>query len=350
MEGDYVGERPYQLAAYLRFASISMALYDIFESAPRTWKYTREQWNAPQITLSFLLFLLIQFISIAAISLSNFGFFYSHFTQRLCDHYFLVPPICKVLQSVVSQVILGFRAFNLSKRSKPVGWLLLIILIATTTMEGLTTLQHRTPFVDPVHPGLHSRKIDALGAWTYYAVVIIYDLTTTLICMFYLLKYKPISDPSFAKVTRMMFYDGIGYFTALTAVNILNLVLFRASLDIQTAASSLGYAAIWIMAKRLIIHLHVKLEISLQRRQGSFGSRSNSDRSVSEMIETPYGPKSPSASLELTIPDFDIDGIEAETDWEDQTPHFQVEKIVQIERRARPVYPLEEDSSGGDFS
>ncbi|KAF8995471.1 hypothetical protein BDQ17DRAFT_1365656 [Cyathus striatus] len=75
-----------------------------------------------------------------------------------------------------------------------------------------------------------------------------------------------------------MLYDGLGYLVMLTAVNILNLVLYRTSRDVQNAGlvnvvfttvtdinhaittlrASLGYCVSWIMSQRLLIHLHSK--------------------------------------------------------------------------------------------
>ncbi|EIM82071.1 uncharacterized protein STEHIDRAFT_161422 [Stereum hirsutum FP-91666 SS1] len=52
----------------------------------------------------------------------------------------------------------------------------------------------------------------------------------------YLLRYRPHS-PAMSRVIKVLLYDGLVYFVALTAVNILNLILYRASnISIQTAA------------------------------------------------------------------------------------------------------------------
>ncbi|KAJ3880031.1 hypothetical protein F5051DRAFT_400886 [Lentinula edodes] len=351
MDGDYISQSSYQLTTYLRIASVSIALYDFLETAPSTCRYIREQWNAPHMTASFSLFLLIQFTSIATLALSNVGYFYSHFTERSCSHYYLIPSIFKVIQSTVSQIILGLRAFNLSRRSRLVGGSLLVLLIAATALEGLTNLYHRTAVLDPQFGNCRGVfQIIHLGAWIYYVVAIIYDLTTSTICMVYLNKYKTASNSFFAKVTRMMFYDGIGYFTALTCVNILNLVIYRASQDIQTAAASLGYCMTWIMSKRLIIHLH---EISMKRRIDTAADAASSSSqsissvySVSHVVRTQFKPKASTVSLDLTIPDFDLEDVELGTDWaEDGSAHVRVEKTVQVERRSRMVYELGDDSN-----
>ncbi|KAJ3988841.1 hypothetical protein F5890DRAFT_1550152 [Lentinula detonsa] len=328
MDGDNLSESSYQATAYLRIASVSIALYDFLETAPSTWRYTREQWNAPRMTVSFTLFLLIQL-----------GLSISTFFNELMDPF--------------------LKSYN-QRYLKP-SW-----VFAAAALEGLTNLYHRTVCESPsfflcfipLNPDSKFIKgncrgvfqIEHLGAWIYYVVAIIYDLATSTICMIYLYKYKAASNSFFAKVTRMMFYDGVGYFTALTCVNILNLVIYRASQEIQTAAASLGYCVTWIMSKRLIIHLH---EVSMKRRidtvanaATSSSQSTSSEFSSSHEIRTHVKARSPTASLDLTIPDFDMEDMEAGLDWveDGNVSHVRSEKTVQVERRPRAVYELGDDS------
>ncbi|KAJ3824636.1 hypothetical protein F5878DRAFT_607802 [Lentinula raphanica] len=355
MDGDYLSQSSYQTAVYLRIASLTIALHDYLETIPNTLRYTQEQWKSPRMTISFVLFLFIQFTSIATLVLSNVGYFYTHFTEHSCSHYYLIPSIFKVIQSTVSQTILGFRAFNLSRRSRMIGISLLALSIATTALEGLTNLYHRTPVIDPQYGncrGVFQIEHTGFGEWIYYVVAIIYDLATSTVCMIYLHNYKTASNSFFAKVTRMMFYDGIGYFTALTCVNITNLIIYRASQDTQTAAASLGYCMTWIMSKRLIIHLH---EVSVQRRNDdtvadseitSDEQTASSEFRTDEIAETQAkAVRTAAASLELTIPDFDLDDVDGGDDWSENgsIQRVRVEKTVQIERRPRNVYEFEDD-------
>ncbi|KAE9386378.1 hypothetical protein BT96DRAFT_981760 [Gymnopus androsaceus JB14] len=349
MEDDIYSSSAYQTTAYLRIASISIAVYDLLETAPSTWRYAQEQWNTHRITISFVLFLLIQFTSILALTLSNFGFFFSAFTERACAHFYIVPSILKVVQSTVSQAILGLRAFNLSRRSRPVGWTLLGILLAVTALQWFTTLHQRTPVVDVNFVCcLGVFQIQYFGAWTYYVIAITYDLTTTTISMIFLFKYKTMatSNSVFSKVAKMMLYDGIGYFSALTAVNILNLIIYRASQDLQTSAASLGYTVTWIMSKRLIIHLH---EVTVERRNEdidapTFSQSLTEPPSVPSQV-IPQQPKASSVSLDLTILEFEEDALDTGTDWPDDIGvEIRVEKVVQVQRRPRALYELEDHS------
>ncbi|KAJ3922845.1 hypothetical protein F5877DRAFT_63736 [Lentinula edodes] len=194
-------------------------------------------------------------------------------------------------------------------------------------------------------------QIMHLGAWIYYVVAIIYDLTTSTICMVYLNKYKTASN-SFDKnlFSDRMFYDGIGYFTALTCVNILNLVIYRASQDIQTAAGS----TMKCLSRILYDVDHVQTphhpftclsEISMKRRIDTAADAASSSTSQSISSVYSFKPKASTVSLDLTIPDFDLEDVELGTDWaEDGSAHVRVEKTVQVERRSRMVYELGDDS------
>jgi len=157
------------------------------------------------------------------------------------------------------------------------------------------------------------------------------------------------SNSVFSKVARMMLYDGIGYFAALTAVNILNLIIYRASQDLQTSAASLGYTVTWIMSKRLIIHLH---EVSVERRNEdvdapTFSQSLTEPPSITSKV-IPQQSKAPSVSLDLTIPEFEEDALDTGTDWPDDIgAQIRVEKVVQVQRRPRALYELEDYSRWG---
>ncbi|KAJ3761829.1 hypothetical protein EV360DRAFT_37099, partial [Lentinula raphanica] len=116
--------------------------------------------------------------------------------------------------------------------------------------------------------------------------------------------------------------------------------------------ASLGYCMTWIMSKRLIIHLH---EVSVQRRNDdtvadseitSDEQTASSEFRTDEIAETQAkAVRTAAASLELTIPDFDLDDVDGGDDWSENgsIQRVRVEKTVQIERRPRNVYEFEDD-------
>uniref|UniRef100_A0A0W0FWN6 Uncharacterized protein n=1 Tax=Moniliophthora roreri TaxID=221103 RepID=A0A0W0FWN6_MONRR len=212
----------------------------------------------------------------------------------------------------------------------------------------------------------------SLTAWIYYMVAIIYDLGTTAISVTYLLKHQ-FSSPStmLARLTKMMLYDGIGYFVFLTIINCANLIIYHADPDIQTAwlvihfvhratltdtgaiSASLGYTATYIFSQRLLLSLY---EVSSERRaqtiDGTYtiSQTISSARAVNQAMRSQFEPKGSFAdSLQLTNPDFQLDTLEA-AHADDVNVQVRVERTVTVERRHRKTYELENYSHSGTSS
>ncbi|KDR75305.1 hypothetical protein GALMADRAFT_249322 [Galerina marginata CBS 339.88] len=287
----------FTIAAYMRVTSLAIAAYDYLETQPTAWRFYKEHWQSRRLTISAVLFSFLRFLSIATLTISNVGFFYSKFTPRTCGHFYLLPPAFKVVQAMVTQAILGIRAFNLSRRSKVIGWALLSLYCSACVLQWIVTLYQRTPVVGDVHTSCRAvNQVKKLGAYIFYAVAIVYDVTTTSISVWYLLKYKLTSTNSvMSKLTRMMLYDGIGYLVVLTGVNIVNVVLFKTSQDIQTAAASLAYCVSWIMSQRLLIHLYdasrERREESLDGAEVTITKNIATARDVSRVVRTQFDQK-----------------------------------------------------------
>lgn len=256
----------FSIAAYMRVTSIAIAGYDYLETQPTAWRFYKEHWQSRRWTISLILFSLLRFTSFAVLTISSVGFFYSSFTKETCGRFYLLPPVFKVIQTMVTQAILGVRAFNLSRRSRVVGWLLITVYTVACILQWVTTLYQRTPKVGEPHANCRAvNQAKQLGAYLFYAIAIMYDVLSTTMSIFYLLKYKFTTKNSvMSKLARMMLYDGLGYLLVLTGINILNLILYKTSADIQTAGASLGYCVSWIMSQRLLIHLY---DASRERRE-----------------------------------------------------------------------------------
>ncbi|KAJ7078844.1 hypothetical protein B0H15DRAFT_859491 [Mycena belliarum] len=343
------GTTSYEITAYMRVASLAIALYDCMQTLPFSVRMWREQLRARHLTLSFVLFVLLRYISIVTLIVSNTGFFCKTFTPISCRHYFLFPSIFKVLQAMVSQAILGIRAYNLSRKSAKIGIALSIIYIISCTLEGLTTLYKR----EMVYHGncASASPHGPYGGWIHYAVALIYDFTTTVFCVVFLLRLKPSSDSIMARVSTMMLVDGVWYLVALAMVNSLNVGFYRASPignEIQTAAASLGYAVTWIMSQKLLIHLH---DASVERRNESVAAAATvtryitSAREVSRAIRSQFESKN-ERDHDLTVPDFDVESVRSGRSLpEDVDVEVRVERTVRIEReRDRRAYELEDYS------
>jgi len=342
----------YEISAYLRVASLAIASYDYLQTLPFELRMWRRAWKGRQFPLSSTLFLLIRYTSILVLTLSNFSFFYSGFDREGCRRFYLIPALFKVVQSMVSQAILGLRAYNLSRKSGSIGYALLLFYFVASSLEWLSSVQNRTMvFTDPIgNCGSHS-STSAWGAWVSYVVAIIYNFVTTVVCIFFLLRLKTSTGSMMSRVTRMMLVDGIGYFVALTGINFVNLLFNRLpslTLEVQqTAAASLGYCVTWIMSQRLLIHLY---EVSVERRNESIGAAFTitqhiaAARDVSHAIRSQFESKT-GRGFDLTVPDFDLESAyyaAPETE-KDAEVHVRIERTVRTERMPR-VYNLEDYS------
>ncbi|KAJ7502846.1 hypothetical protein B0H11DRAFT_606166 [Mycena galericulata] len=359
------GSASYDISAYMRVASLAIACYDYMQTIPFEYR----MWRGHHLTLSFTLFFLIRYTSILVLTVSNLGFFSSQFTIASCRKYYIIPSVFKVVQTMVSQsvlgeslcsratswsnarLILGFRAYNLSRKSVSIGRALIAIYIMACALEWVTTLYGRQMVYEPTLRNCASRSPRGLlGGWVHYAVSVLYDFITSVICVVFLLRLKSSNASIMVKVTKMMLVDGVWYFVALAMVNFLNLGFYRAtpeedSVELQTAAASLGYTVTWIMSQRLIIHLH---EASVERRNDSIGAAITitqpftSAREVSRAIRSQFESKD-GMGLDLTVPDFDLDSIQSVpvTNEDVEGVQVRIERTVRMERTPR-VYELED--------
>ncbi|KAJ7209626.1 hypothetical protein GGX14DRAFT_499016 [Mycena pura] len=345
------------LSGYMRVGSLAIASYDYLQTMPFEWRTSREHWRGRRLTLPFILFFLLRYTSILVLTVSNIGFFYTHFTHASCAKYYMIPSVFKVLQAMVSQAILVFRAYSLSRKSAQIGYVLLVIYIISCTFSWVSTLYARRKVsvlcnqvsvcvLIFVRSCASSSPHTALGGWVHYAVAIVYDFITSAFCVVSLLQIKASSTSIMTRVTKMMLADGVWYFMALALVNALNLAFYRAAPiadEVQTAAASLGYCVTWIMSQKLLIHLH---DASVERRNESINAavtitqKLSSAREVSRAIRSQFESKN-GMGLDLTVPDFDLEAELSEGKLQEE-----VDVQVRIERTVRMepvpvVYELE---------
>lgn len=240
---------------YLRIASISIALYDYVITLPAEWRFYRSQPSIFHLSIACILFILIRYVSIVVMLLSNYGYFATNITPEICQHYFILAPIFKVLQTMVSQVIIGFRTWNIARRNRRIGLTLVLLFLTAVTLEWFTNMFDRIPVTDEPGNCTPGNAGKTLSAWLYYVTAMMYDLVILTISTTHLLQYDVLSN-RLERIVRVLMYDGIGYLVVLTGSNVLNIVLYRES-DIQTqsAGASIGYAVTWIMSQRILIHL-----------------------------------------------------------------------------------------------
>jgi hypothetical protein len=249
------------VANNLRIASISIAAYDYLITLPAEYRLYK---NSSKRSLGFILFVLIRYTSMIVIIVSNTGFFYKHFSANTCAHYFHLAPFFKVSQVMVSQAILGIRTYNIAQRNVWIGRILIPTYLIAVVFQWFTDLHDRFPQMTNGNctPG-SSHPHQPISAWTFYLTAMLYDclvLSISTVCLF---QVKAAAASAGSKMLKILMYDVLGYFVALTAVNMVNVFLYRgAPTSIQSSGASLGYAITWIMSQRILIHLR---EANVQR-------------------------------------------------------------------------------------
>ncbi|KAL6306086.1 hypothetical protein BKA93DRAFT_195112 [Sparassis latifolia] len=237
-------------SSYLRIAAISIAVYDYLLTLPAEWRFYKVQ-RSWMPSLGCILFILIRMITV---TVSAIGFFAS-FSPQSCQRWFMVTPVFKVLQMVLSQIIMGIRTVNISRRKPWVVWTMLVVFLVVTCLEFFTNLYDRN-YVQDRHNNCTGGDNSAhLSVWLFYVVAMFYDVVTIGISTYFLVSFSP-SSGRLSRLVRLMLYDGIGYLVLLTAANVLNLVLYRTSDGTtQSSGACLSFAVVWIMSQRILIHL-----------------------------------------------------------------------------------------------
>jgi len=243
------------IAGNCRVAFMAIAAYEYLITLPAEFRlYKSSSLRSP----GSILFFLIRYSSVAAIIITNINFFDHHFSSEDCARYSYVGPIFKVIQVMVSQAILGIRAYQIAEHRVWVGSALIPIYIAVVTVQWFTDLFNRIPvMIDNDCLTANARPDYVISAWTFYLAAMLFDSLALSISTIYLLKKKPSAMPQSraSKLLKIMLYDGLGYFVALTAVNLINIVIFRGgNLVTSTAGTSLGYVTTLIMSQRILLH------------------------------------------------------------------------------------------------
>ncbi|KAF9642746.1 hypothetical protein BDM02DRAFT_3192741 [Thelephora ganbajun] len=246
-----------QTDSFLRIASISVACYDYLITLPVELRMYRSTSNLNfSWSISRVLFILIRYTSITLLAVSNVGYFHHGFSAKACSRYYLVAPAFKVLQIMISQVIIGYRTWNIFQRSRYMGMFLLAFGLVITALEWYANFDSRTPTQKGGNcsPGNLKARVPQ---WVFYLLAMVFDAVTILLSSFSLIKSAG-GISKMSSVLRMLFYDGLGYIAVLTAINVMNLILYRNSIEHgeQSPGASFGYTLVWIMSQRILIHIH----------------------------------------------------------------------------------------------
>ncbi|KAF8177573.1 hypothetical protein K438DRAFT_1770022 [Mycena galopus ATCC 62051] len=274
-----------QLAAYLRVAAYAIAFFDYVQTLPAEYRLYSKQKGPLNLSVACILFILVRYVGLATLIISNTGFFYHGFTAANCAHYFWLVPIFKFLLYSFSQAILAIRTYAVSRKSPIVFRVLVILFVVCAVPESISTFWKRIPAqtdgscTSGNAPGIH---IAAL----YYVGCLVFDIVTMAVTSGYLWKFSSNSHSSLSQLARMMMRDGIMYFIALSAMNIVNIIFFQsAETTLQSSAVSLGVATTMIFSARFILNL------SEHVRDGLSGDRSHTSRTPQNHGTTGFRPQ-----------------------------------------------------------
>lgn len=222
--------------------------------------------------MNCMLFAAIRYASIAVICVSSYDFFYDHFSNSTCHHWYIVPESLKVVQAMVAQAIMAWRVYVVSRRKPVVKWSIIGFYIVVCAGEWVTNLFHRR-IVLGIQGNCQSLNIAQIPtAWLFYLIASFYDLVTLILVVLYL---NGVHAKSYlmSRLKRILIYQGFVYFLAILAGNLINMVIYVSKTNqFQTAGVPISYTLTWIFAQKLLIHLH-ELALSEKISEDDHGMR-----------------------------------------------------------------------------
>ncbi|KAI0250590.1 hypothetical protein BJV78DRAFT_556294 [Lactifluus subvellereus] len=238
---------------------MSIAAYDYLLTLPLEVRLYK---SSDRIGLGLILFILIRYSSIVVIVVSNVGFFYPRFSSTSCGHYYHAIPVFKVIQLMVSQTILGVRTYCISLSNVWVGRIISLAYFIVVTFQWFSALAHRIPVMTGVNASGQGNCIVGnshpkmpISTWSMHLAATLYGCLVLSIATYYLLRMRITGMSAASRLENILLYDGLIYIVASTAVDVVNIFLFRGTPgSIQPAGASLGSAATWIMSQRILTH------------------------------------------------------------------------------------------------
>ncbi|KIY65879.1 hypothetical protein CYLTODRAFT_399754 [Cylindrobasidium torrendii FP15055 ss-10] len=186
---------------------------------------------------------------------SSVGYFSKSFTVESCKHYYMLPVVFKVIQIAVCQIILAIRTYSVSRKNRNVGIVLSVALVIVTALQFFTNIYGRIPLLHEDGACTSGNDPTKLVNWMFYVWAIIYDILTLSLSTYYLIRGGS-GLKGMTNLVKTMVVDGLGYIVVLTAINILNLILYRTRVpEAQAAGATLGFAFTWIMSQNMLIKI-----------------------------------------------------------------------------------------------
>ncbi|KAJ7930456.1 hypothetical protein B0H13DRAFT_2309702, partial [Mycena leptocephala] len=243
-----------QLSAYLRVSAYAIAFFDYLQTLPAEYRlYARQKGFSSFRATACILFIMVRYLGLTAMIIGNTGFFYHGFTEESCRRYYWLAPILKLMLYMTSQAILGLRTYAVSRKSPHVLKVLVVLYILATTAESISSFWKRIPS----HANLHFGQCSWHPlASLYYVGGLVFDVVTMLISSAYLWRFSGKNRSSRSQLAKIMLHDGIMYFVALSAMNVVNIIFYNnPNTAVQASAGPLGFAFTMIFSGRFILNL-----------------------------------------------------------------------------------------------
>jgi len=244
-----------QISAYLRVSAYAIAFFDYLQTLPAEYRLYARQKGLFKLSTACILFIMVRYLGLAAMIIGNTGFFYHGFTAESCGRYYWLAPIFKLLLYMTSQAILGLRTYAVSRKSPHVLKVLVVLYILATTAESISSFWKRIPShangncTSGNAPGIHLASL-------YYVGGLVFDVVTMLISSAYLWRFSGKNRSSLSQLAKIMLHDGIMYFLALSAMNVVNIIFYNnPNTAVQASAGPLGFAFTMIFSGRFILNL-----------------------------------------------------------------------------------------------
>ncbi|KAG7441845.1 uncharacterized protein BT62DRAFT_466126 [Guyanagaster necrorhizus] len=288
-EVEYSSKIPLTKDTIFRIGTTAICAYDYVRTMPAEYKFWRDRDH--QIRANLVLFVLIRYISMTLVIVSNVGYFALSFSPESCRRYYMFPVALKVLQACVCQFVLGLRTYSISRRSERVKIFLIIFTLIIIALQWFTNLYGRV-VLQANGNCTSGNEPTKLVNWTFYIWAMLYDVVTLGLSTYYLIRVGGAGLSSMTGLGRAMIMDGLGYIAILTITNTLNIVLYHElELESQAAGVSLGFTFTWIMTQNILIKTRNAGMRSFKSLQPSGGRNpytgSRSDDQTSMPVTTP---------------------------------------------------------------
>ncbi|KAJ6549674.1 hypothetical protein B0H19DRAFT_1159582, partial [Mycena capillaripes] len=244
-----------QISAYLRVSAYAIAFFDVLQTLPAEYRLYARQKGLFKLSTGCILFILVRYLGLAAMIIGNTGFFDHGFTVESCRRYYWLAPIFKraAVHDVagdpgspdircLAQVAACTQSASCAVHSRHSGRGHLFVLEAHPI-----TSQHSCTSGNA--PGVHLASL-------YYVGGLLFDVVSMVISSAYLWKFSGVNRSSPTQLVRMMLHDGIVYFIALSAMNVVNIIFYNnPNTAVQASAGPLGFAFTMIFSGRFILNL-----------------------------------------------------------------------------------------------